>query len=232
MIKIKERIFIKKLKDQVFLKEYIRQYFTDSKFGDIEIQYIPLGTRIIVYTTSPGLVIGAGGERIREITEKLKTEFGIENPQIDVQKIQTPDLDPHIIANSIAFGLERRGNFKRLGKYYLEKIMRAGAVGCEIIIKGKLSGEKARKERFVAGYIKKCGEPSKRDVMKGFALANPKLGNIGVTVKIMFRRSELAIKIPEKVAEKPVEKKAPVKEEPAQEVVQEIVAEEGSEEEE
>ena len=195
MIKIKERIFIKKLKDQVFLKEYIRQYFTDSKFGDIEIQYIPLGTRIIVYTTSPGLVIGAGGERIREITEKLKTEFGIENPQIDVQKIQTPDLDPHIIANSIAFGLERRGNFKRLGKYYLEKIMRAGAVGCEIIIKGKLSGEKARKERFVAGYIKKSGEPKEKDVAFGRAVARPALGAIAVNVSIMVKRSDKQIEI-------------------------------------
>ena len=192
---MKERIFIKKMKDRVFMKEFIRQYFSDSKCGDIEIQYTPLGTRIIVYTTSPGLIIGAGGERIREVSEKLKSEFNIENPQIDVQKIQEPDLDPHIVASSIAFGLQNRGNFKKLGKYYLERIMKAGAIGCEIIIKGKLSGEKARKERFVAGYIKKSGEPHEKDVVFGRSVARPALGTIAVNVSIMIKHSDKKIKI-------------------------------------
>ena len=192
---IKERLFIKKLKDQVFMKEFIREYFADSRCGEIEIQYTPLGTRIIVYTTSPGLVIGAGGERIRDLTDKLTKEHGIENPQIDVQKIQEPDLDPHIIANSIAGGLENRVNFKRLGKYHLERIMRAGAIGCEIIIKGKLSGEKARKERYVAGYIKKSGEPREKDVIFGRAIARPPLGAVAVNVSIMIRHSDKKIEI-------------------------------------
>jgi small subunit ribosomal protein S3 len=38
--------------------------------------------------------------------------------------------------------------------------MQAGAIGCEMIFTGKLSGERARKERFAAGYIKKAGETS------------------------------------------------------------------------
>ena len=183
------------MKDQVLIKEFIRKYFADSRCGEIEVQYTPLGTRIIIYTTSPGLIIGAGGERIREISDKLNKEFNIENPQIDVQKIHDPDIDPHIIANSIAYGLQNKVNFKRLGKFYLEKIMRAGAIGCEIIIKGKLSGEKARKERFVAGYIKKSGEPYERDVIFGRAIARPALGAVAVNVSIMLVHSDKKIVI-------------------------------------
>ena len=164
----------------------------------------------MIYTTSPGLVIGAGGERIREVTERLKTEFSIENPQIDVQKIHEPDLDPHIVANSIASGLEHRINFKRLGKYHLERVMKAGAVGCEIIIKGKISGEKARKERFVAGYIKKSGEPREKDVIFGRVVANPPLGNIAVNVSIMIKHSDKKIEIVKPVHKE--ELKEPVKE--------------------
>ena len=183
------------MKDQVLIKEFIRKYFADSRCGEIEVQYTPLGTRIIIYTTSPGLIIGAGGERIREISDKLNKEFNIENPQIDVQKIHDPDIDPHIIANAIAYGLQNKVNFKRLGKFYLEKIMRAGAIGCEIIIKGKLSGEKARKERFVAGYIKKSGEPYERDVIFGRAIARPALGAVAVNVSIMLVHSDKKIVI-------------------------------------
>ena len=229
---MKERLFIQKSREHVKLEEFIRKQFIQAKCGDVEVQYTPVVTRIVIHTTTPGLVIGSGGERIKETVDILKKDFGIENPQIDVQKIDDPDMDSNIVAQTIAASIEGGVNFKKLGNFYTQRIMEAGAIGCEIVMSGKVSGQRSRRERFIAGYIKKCGEPSKRDVMKGFALANPKLGNIGVTVKIMFRRSELAIKIPEKVAEKPVEKKAPVKEEPAQEVVQEIVAEEGSEEEE
>ena len=119
----------------------------------------------------------------------------------------------------------------------MQRIMESGAIGCEIVLSGKISGQRGRRERFIAGYLKKCGEPAKRDVAVGFAVANPKLGNIGVTVKIMLKRSELSIKIPEhtapeevkeKVKSKPKEK---VKEEPTEKVkeepteTQEIVSE-------
>ena len=91
---MKERIFVQKAKEQINLEEFIRKYFSSAKCGNIEVQHTPLVTRIIIYTATPGLVIGTGGEKIREITEKLKANFKLENPQIDVQKIDNPDMDP------------------------------------------------------------------------------------------------------------------------------------------
>lgn len=206
---MKERLFIQKSKEHVKLEEFIRKQFSQAKCGSIEVQYTPVVTRIILHTTTPGLIIGSGGERIKETVELIKKEFKIENPQIDVQRIDDPDLDPVIIAQTLATSIESGVNFKKLGNFYLQRIMEAGAIGCEIVLSGKLSGQRGRRERFVAGYLKKCGEPSKRDVDKGFAVANPKLGNIGVTVKIMRRRTELAmnIKAPEPQAEKPEQEK-------------------------
>ena len=187
---MKERLFIQKAKEHVNLEEFIRKQFSNAKCGSIEIQHTPVVTRIIVHTTTPGLVIGAGGERIREATELLKEKFKIENPQIDVQKIDNPDMDPVIVAANIASAVETGVNYKRLGNFYAEKIMEAGAIGCEIVFSGKVSGQRSRKERFLKGYLKKCGNPAQKDVIKGFAVANPRLGNIGVTVKIMIRHSD------------------------------------------
>ncbi len=211
---MKERLFIQKSKEHVRLEEFIRKQFAQAKCGSIEVQYTPIMTRIILHTTTPGLIIGSGGERIKETMEILKKDFGVENPQIDVQRIDEPDLDPNIVAQTIAASIESGVNFKRLGNYCVQRIMEAGAIGCEIVLSGKISGQRGRRERFVAGYLKKCGEPVKRDVVKGFAVANPKLGNIGVTVKIMLRRSELALNIG-KIAEvhKEVEKEELQKEE-------------------
>ncbi len=192
---MKERLFIQKAKEHVKLQEFIRKQFAQAKCGTIEVQYTPVVTRIVLYTTTPGLIIGSGGERIKETMEILHRDYGIENPQIDVQKIDDPDIDPNIVAQNIASSIESGVNFKKLGNYFLQRIMESGAIGCEIVITGKLSGQRGRRERFIAGYLKKCGEPSKRDVMKGFALANPKLGNIGVTVKIMMKRMELSLNL-------------------------------------
>ena len=101
------------------------------------------------------------------------------------------DLDPHIIAQSIATGIENGVNFKRLGNTALERVMNAGAVGCEIVLAGKFSGKRSRKERFVAGYVKKSGAPAETDVDKGFALAHPRLGSTGVCVRIMKETRKL-----------------------------------------
>ncbi len=191
---MKERIFIKKAKEHVALVEFLRTQFGQAKFGDIEVQHTPVVTRIIVYTTTPGLVIGSGGERVQEVSATLKKKFGIENPQIDVQKISNPDLNATVVAQSIASAIENGVNNKKLGNFYLQKIMNAGAIGCELVFSGKISGERSRKVRFAAGYLKKSGKPSEDDVVKGFAVANPRLGNIGITVKIMIRYSQLKLK--------------------------------------
>lgn len=188
---MKERIFIQKAKELVTLQEFVRNQFVQAKCGEIEVQHTPIVTRIIIHTTTPGLVIGSGGERIRETAEILKERFKIENPQIDVQKISDQDLEPNVVAQAIASAIESGVNFKRLGNQFVQRIMEAGAVGCEIILSGKVSGQRSRTQRFAAGYLKKCGEPARRDVMKGFAVASPRLGSIGITVKIMMSRSEI-----------------------------------------
>lgn len=208
---MKERIFIKKAKEDVTMEEFVRRQFGQAKCGAIEVQHTPIVTRIIIHTTTPGLVIGTGGERIKETIEILKEKFKIENPQVDVQKIDNPDVDPHIVAQTIANSLEGGINYKKLGNHYLTRIMNAGAVGCELLFAGKLSGERSRRQLFNAGYLKKCGYPAQTEVLKGFAVANPRLGNIGITVKIMPKRSQEIRDIPQ--VQKPAEPVEPVAEE-------------------
>lgn len=238
---MKERIFIKKSKEQITLREFVKKQFVEAKCGLIDIHHTPVATRIIIHTTTPGIIIGSGGENIKDAIEIIKRDFKIDNPQIDVQKIDVPDLDPDIVAQTIATAIESGVNYKRLGNFYTSKIMNAGAIGCEIVIAGKLGGEKSRTERFIEGYLKKCGDPAEKDVMKGWALANPKLGNIGILVKIMMYQPETLrhMVTKEEVKEnkeevkteevKKKEKKKDMKKQHENEVVTEEVVEEAKE---
>lgn len=208
---MKERLFVEDSKKYRVIEEFLLKEFSSAMCGGVDIQETPLGTRIIIYAMAPGIVIGSGGEKIRFVTEKLKNDFGLKNPQIDVQKIRNPDLNPSIIAQNIAAALERGMNYKKIGNLYLQRAMRAGARGCEIIIAGKLGGEKARKERFCAGFIEKSG--TREAVLKGTYVATPKLGNIGIKVYIMLKDAKELEKETEKAqVEEQAKETTPAKE--------------------
>jgi small subunit ribosomal protein S3 len=180
-----ERKFIEDNIRKFEVKEFLQRELERAGCGEIDIQRTPLGTRVIVHVQRPGLVIGRKGQAIRKLTTILKTRFGLDNPQIEVNELEVPELNPNVMARSIANALERGIHFRRAAYTALRRIMEAGARGAEITISGKLTGERAKTVKFVDGYLKHCGEPAMMFVKEGYAVAAPKPGVIGVKVKIM-----------------------------------------------
>ncbi len=179
-----ERIFVKENVRRLLIKEYLMKEASVAGFGGLEIQRTPLGTRIVLEVERPGLIIGRKGAKIKELTEKLQSKFGVENPTIEVKESPNPYLNAQIMAEKLASALERGWHFRRAGHSTLRRIMEAGAKGAQIIISGKLTGDRARTEKFMAGTIKYNGKPAEL-VDIGYATAKTKPGIIGVTVKIM-----------------------------------------------
>jgi small subunit ribosomal protein S3 len=89
------------------------------------------------------------------------------------------------MAERLANALERGWYFRKAGSSIIRRVMDSGALGCEVIIAGKLTGARARTQKFVEGYIKHCGEPAITIVETGYAVAIKKLGTIGVQVRII-----------------------------------------------
>jgi small subunit ribosomal protein S3 len=175
------------------VEEFIKEHLPDESYSKIELERTPLGVKIVIHTDKPGRIIGSGGRKISEMTEKLKEVFNFENPQIDVKLIDKPDLDAKIVAKKIKRALESGYNYKKIGNVMLKRIMDAGAFGAEIIISGKLGSSKARTAKFIQGYIKHCGQPAKELVDYGFETASTKPGIIGIKVRIMKSLPVIAI---------------------------------------
>ncbi|MCS7131608.1 MAG: 30S ribosomal protein S3 [Hadesarchaea archaeon] len=180
-----ERIFVKRGYKMAELEEFLEKELERAGYGGVEIRPLPTGTRVVLYVERPGMVIGRKGRSIKQLTDELAQKYGMENPQIEVVEIKVPELCAPIMAKRIAFALERGINFRRIGQTALRRIMRAGAKGAEIVLSGKLSGERARSERFYEGYLKKAGEPATKFVSYGYAVAKLKPGVVGVKVRIM-----------------------------------------------
>jgi len=200
------------------IKEYQIQEYIDSNLKNVghshtKMVKTPLGEKIVLYASRPGLIVGRKGQNIKELTKTLKKRFGLENPQIEINEVENIDLDANIVAEKITNSLERFGSqkFKAIGHKVMESVMAAGALGVEIIISGKIPSSRAKSWRFYSGYLKKSGDTSIAGVNRAHAQAKLKTGVIGVKVSIM----PPGINLPDKVEliEKEEEKIEEIKEE-------------------
>ncbi|MBV0924844.1 30S ribosomal protein S3 [Halomicroarcula limicola] len=173
----------------------IDEFFADelgrAGYGGMDVAKTPMGTQIVLKAEKPGMVIGKGGKNIRKITTELEDRFDLDDPQIDVQEVDEPDLNARIVADRLGNALERGWYFRKAGHTTIDRIMEAGAKGAEIVLSGKVTGARSRVEKFNRGYIKHNGEPAEDIVDSGVGVAVMKLGTIGVRVKIIPPNAEL-----------------------------------------
>lgn len=183
---MEEKKFVQYKKDELGVKEFVKNALGKGRISSVKLEYTPVGEKIIVTTSKPGFVIGRRGERLNELSVVLKKKFNLENPHIDIQEVTKPEFDAQTIADDIALSLERLGSikFKIIAYKTIERIMRAGALGVEIRLSGKLPSERARSWRFALGYLKKTGEQAKV-VNYAESVAKTVAGIIGVKVSIL-----------------------------------------------
>jgi len=180
-----EKKFISEGVRNVRVEKFLTKELKRAGYGGMDITRTPLGTQITIFAEKPGIVIGKGGKQVRQLTQDLATNFGIESPQVEVQQVQNPNFSAQIMAERLANALERGWYFRKAGQSTIRRVMESGALGCEVIVAGKLTGARSRTQKFTEGYVKHSGEPSETIVEKGYALAVKKLGTIGVQVKIV-----------------------------------------------
>ncbi|KJE49464.1 MULTISPECIES: 30S ribosomal protein S3 [Acidiplasma] len=182
---MKEKKFVSDNIRKLLVSEYLRRENDSAGFGGMEMKRTPFGTNITLYVNRPGLVIGRHGTKIKDMTEELEKKYKLESPQIEVKEVDNPDLNPQIISKKIALSLEKGWNYRKAGNTTLRRVIDQHARGVLIRIGGKISGERARTQKFMYGEIKYSGEPARAGVDGGFSVAMLKTGVIGVYVKLL-----------------------------------------------
>lgn len=193
---MEERKFVSLKKEEFSIREFVKKYLGKGKASNVYIEYTPVGEKVIIKTSKPGLVIGRGGERISKLTDVLKKRYKFENPHIEIQEISNVFLDSQSVADDIALSIEKTGSsrFKIICYRLLKQIVDAGALGVEIKVSGKLPAARARTWRFKKGYLKKVGDSSKV-VDKAKAVAESKSGTVGIEVSILHPDAKIHDKI-------------------------------------
>ena len=170
--------------NMMLLKDYLRDAIKDAGFSHAEISKTPVGTRVALHVTRPGIVIGRKGTGIRALTEKLATDFGLKNPQISVVEIEKPELAPSVMCNRMASHLERGTAFRRATMWTLKQIMEGGAMGVQITISGKLRGDRSAFEKHTQGILPRAGHHAELIVSEDIAHVKTAMGLIGIRIRI------------------------------------------------
>ena len=215
-----QKYFIQENARRAEIDDFLSQDLKRAGYSRVEMTKTPLGTRVVVYAAKPGLVIGRRGESIRDLTRVLEQRFGVQNPQISVATLEAHELDAKVVASQIAMALQRGIHFRRAAYWALQRTMEAGALGVEISIRGKLTTDRARYEKYKAGYLPSVGEAIRELVRNAVVDTQLKQGLFGIRVQLMPPN----VRLPDK----PVIREAPPQPAPLKPVVAQVAAESGA----
>lgn len=162
------------------IRKYIKNKMYIAGISNIEIERAANRIKISVYTAKPGMVIGKGGKGVEGLRKELEKITG-KNIIVNVEEVKIPELDAQLVAENIAFQLERRISFRRAMKQAIQRSRRAGAKGIKTAVSGRLGGaDMARTEGYNEGTIPL--QTLRADIDYGFAEADTTYGKIGVKV--------------------------------------------------
>lgn len=160
----------------------------DSKYGSrasinqVDIERSPNLVTVTIHTAKAGVVIGRGGSGTEELKSAIEKIYKVP-VRINIQELKKPELYAKLVAESIAYQLERRINFRRAIKMASAATMRAGAKGIRIEVAGRLNNaDMARREKSIEGSVPL--HTLRADIDYALATAKTSAGIIGVKVWI------------------------------------------------
>ena len=191
------------IKEDYQIRKYIKEKFKHAAVSKIIIERLADRVKIRILTARPGIIIGRHGSDIERLREDLNSIIKNET-SIDIEEVKEPGLDAQLVAENVAFQLEKRVTFRRAVKRAIEQSMSAGAKGIKITTSGRLGGaEMSRTETYKQGKIPLS--TFRADIDYGFAESLTTYGLIGI--KVWLYRGEVLTK---KAGEETTEQGEPV----------------------
>ena len=177
-----EKGFSEKLREDLMLRNYIRNRLPNAGISEVEIKRTPKRITLTIHTARPGIVIGKKGAEVDKVKEELQ-RLTSQEIQVNVHEIKRPELDAYLVAENVAKQLESKVSFRRAMKRAITATMRMGAEGVRICCSGRLGGaEMARREQYKEGRIPL--HTLRADIDYARVVASTTYGTIGVKVWI------------------------------------------------
>jgi small subunit ribosomal protein S3 len=172
--------FARFIGEDVKIRKFVRNKLQAAGISRVEIERAAARVKVNIYTAKPGLVIGKKGKDIEDLRKELKNLVQ-RDVNLSIVEARKADSDAQLVAEGIAFQLERRVNFRRAMKEAVGRAQRVGAEGIKVRVSGRLNGaEIARTEQYREGRVPL--HTLRAEIDYGTAEAQTTYGVIGVKV--------------------------------------------------
>ncbi|XP_063980104.1 small ribosomal subunit protein uS3-like [Diachasmimorpha longicaudata] len=170
------------------LNEFLTRELAEDGYSGVEVRVTPTRTEIILLATHTQSVLGEKGRRIRELTSVVQKRFNFKDQSVELyaEKVATRGLCAIAQAESLRYKLIGGLAVRRACYGVLRFIMESGAKGCEVVVSGKLRGQRAKSMKFVDGLMIHSGEPTADYVDTATRHVLLRQGVLGIKVKIML----------------------------------------------
>merc|ERR1711982_302182 len=161
---------------------------SEDGYSGVEVRVTPAKTEVIIRATRTQNVLGEKGRRIRELTSVVQKRFNFAPGSVELYAEKVPNRGLCAVAQAESLRYKLLGGLavRRACYGVLRFIMESGAKGCEVVVSGKLRGQRAKSMKFVDGLMIHTGEPCNEYVNTAVRHVLLRQGVLGIKVKIML----------------------------------------------
>merc|ERR1711926_40567 len=170
------------------LNSFLTRELAEDGYSGVEVRVTPIRTEIIILATRTQNVLGEKGRRIRELTSVVQKRFNFAEGTVELyaEKVAQRGLCAIAQCESLRYKLIGGLAVRRACYGVLRFIMESGAKGCEVVVSGKLRGQRAKAMKFVDGLMIHSGNPAEEYVDTAVRHVLLRQGVLGIKVKIML----------------------------------------------
>jgi small subunit ribosomal protein S3e len=170
------------------LNNFLMRELAEDGYSGVEVRKTPTRTEVIIMATRTQNVLGEKGRRIRELTSVVQKRFNFPENTVELyaEKVGNRGLCAVAQCESLRYKLIGGLAVRRACYGVLRFIMESGARGCEVVVSGKLRGQRAKSMKFVDGLMIHSGEPVNDYIQQAVRHVLLRQGVLGIKVKIML----------------------------------------------
>ncbi len=143
-----KKIYNEQLLEDRKIRDLVLSEVGHAGIADVEIERFPGQVTIYVQTAKPGIIIGRKGATVNVLRKKLE-DLTKKKTKLEVLEVAKPEVDAHLVAESVVQQIEKRISHKRAMKQAMTRAMRMGAKGIKITTAGRLAGSEMKRTETV-----------------------------------------------------------------------------------
>merc|ERR1712051_44907 len=182
----KKHLFVRDGLFKAELDEFFKRELAEDGYSGVIVRKSKT-CEVIIIATRPSQVLGEKTRRIRELTAIVNKRWGEQQGQIDlyVERVTNRGLSAVAQAESLRYKLIAGLPVRRAAYGVVRFVMESGAKGCEVMVSGKIRGQRAKAMKFMDGMMIHSGNPVREYVDTAVRHVQLRQGMLGIKVKIL-----------------------------------------------